>query len=71
MPAESSGWAGPGDQDDPSRGPGGEPDERVPRGGRKSMVIRDWERPIFVAALIAILVLGGIAGLNSLMSLIP
>ena len=40
-------------------------------GGRKGMVIRDWERPIFVAALIAILVLGGIAGLNSLMSLIP
>ena len=40
-------------------------------GARKNIVVRDWERPIFVGALIAILVLGGIAGLNSLMALIP
>lgn len=35
-----------------------------------SMEISSWERSIFVVALIAILVLGGIAGLRSLMSMI-
>jgi hypothetical protein len=37
----------------------------------RTVVVRNWERPIFVIALIAILVLGGIAGLNSLMALFP
>jgi len=37
----------------------------------RTIVVRNWERPIFVLALIAILVLGGIAGLNSLMALFP
>ena len=36
-----------------------------------TVVVRNWERPVFVLALIAILVLGGIAGLNSLMALFP
>lgn len=36
-----------------------------------TVVVRNWERPIFVLALIAILVLGGIAGLNGLMALFP
>jgi hypothetical protein len=34
-----------------------------------SVPIRNWERTAFVFALIVILVLGGIAGLRSLMSL--
>jgi len=37
----------------------------------RTIVVRNWERPIFVLALIAILVLGGIAGLNGLMALFP
>jgi len=37
----------------------------------RTVVVRNWERPIFVLALIAILVLGGIAGLNGLMALFP
>ena len=36
---------------------------------RDPIVIRNWERPILVAAVIAILVLGGIGGLNSLVGL--
>jgi hypothetical protein len=36
-----------------------------------AVVVRNWERPIFVLALIAILVLGGIAGLNGLIALFP
>ena len=36
---------------------------------RDPVVIRNWERPVMIAALIAILVLGGIGGLNSLMAL--
>ena len=37
---------------------------------RRTTEIRNWERWLFVAALIAILVLGGIGGLRSLMALI-
>lgn len=37
----------------------------------RTVVVRNWEKPIFVLALIVILVLGGIAGLNSLMALFP
>jgi hypothetical protein len=33
--------------------------------------IRSWERPLLTAALVAALVLGGIAGLKSLVGLIP
>jgi hypothetical protein len=37
----------------------------------RTIVIRSWERPVFVAALIGALVLGGIAALRSLVGLIP
>ena len=37
----------------------------------RTVVVRNWERPVLVLAVVAILVLGGIAGLNSLMSLFP
>ena len=37
--------------------------------GRDHVVVRNWEQPIFVLALIIILVLGAIAGLNSLAAL--
>ena len=36
---------------------------------RDPVIIRNWERPVMIAAVIAILVLGGIGGLNSLMAL--
>jgi hypothetical protein len=44
-------------------------DTRAKRAGRDRVVIRNWERPVMIAAVIVILVLGGIGGLNSLMGL--
>jgi hypothetical protein len=37
----------------------------------KSTGVSNWERHIFVLALVVILVIGGIAGLRSLVSLVP
>ncbi len=37
---------------------------------RDPVPMRNWEKPIFVLALIIILVLGGIAGMNSLIALV-
>jgi len=38
---------------------------------RRTTEFRSWERHVFVAVLIAALVLGGITGLKSLVSLVP
>ena len=37
----------------------------------RPVVIRSWERPVMMAVLVAALVLGGIAGLKSLIGLFP
>lgn len=42
---------------------------RAPPG--RSPLIVSWERPLMVAALIAILVLGGIFGMKTLISMFP
>ena len=44
-------------------------DTRAHESRRDHVVMRNWERPVMIAAVIAILVLGGIGGLNSLMAL--
>ena len=38
---------------------------------RGSVTVRNWERPVLVAAVIVILMLGVIAGMNGLIALFP